>query len=300
MALFRCESLYTPAHVVFDSHSASLSGREFNCDRVPDAEQLQIQLVVGGCGGGGWRRRRVWGRSAQPPFTPEGKVERHFLGTEKRNSLIGRSDEGGVLFGFSAEGEGKELKSGGRRTPGSGLGLGAERAAGGQGRSDFLSRATTSIHIPSIPHSYSQHPPIHHSHTIFLSAHITPTCLSQQCTLCSLPPPFYSRCSSPSYPCLTAHCPSLFSLSPARRLTTASTMTSNNKEEAIELKNKGNDAFKKQDYPAAVDFYTKAIDLYPDEPSFYTNRAQVCLYPPPPPPHREESPLTETHRQTSS
>ena len=220
MALFRCEALYTPAHVVFDSHSTSLSGREFYGDGGflgagldSQVSQLEIQLVVGGCGGGGLRRRRVWGRSAQTPFAPEGKVERHFLGTEKRNSLIGRSDEGGVLFGFSAEGEGKELKSGGRRTPGSGLGLGAERAAGGQGRSDFLSRATTSIHIPSIPHSYSQHPPIHHSHTIFLSAHITPTCLPQQCTLCSIPLPFYSRCSSPSYPCLTAHCPSLLVIS---------------------------------------------------------------------------------------
>ena len=76
-------------------------------------------------------------------------------------------------------------------------------------------------------------------------------------------------------------------------------MTSNNKEEAIELKNKGNDAFKKQDYPAAVDFYTKAIDLYPEEPSFYTNRAQVCLRVPHPP-FGKITLLTEIHRQTSS
>lgn len=45
--------------------------------------------------------------------------------------------------------------------------------------------------------------------------------------------------------------------------------------EATELKNKGNDAFKKQDWPAAVEWYTKAIDTYDKEPSFYTNRAQV-------------------------
>jgi serine/threonine-protein phosphatase 5 len=48
-------------------------------------------------------------------------------------------------------------------------------------------------------------------------------------------------------------------------------------EEALELKNKGNEAFRKQDWPTAVSFYTKAIEVYDKEPSFYTNRAQVCL-----------------------
>lgn len=48
------------------------------------------------------------------------------------------------------------------------------------------------------------------------------------------------------------------------------------KEEAIALKNKGNDAFKAHDWPSALDFYTKAIETYDKEPSFYTNRAQVC------------------------
>ena len=47
--------------------------------------------------------------------------------------------------------------------------------------------------------------------------------------------------------------------------------------EAVELKNKGNDAFKKQDWPTAVDFYTKAIETYDQEPSFYTNRAQANI-----------------------
>lgn len=49
----------------------------------------------------------------------------------------------------------------------------------------------------------------------------------------------------------------------------------NPQEEATALKNKGNEAFKNQDWPAALDFYTKAIELWDKEPSFYTNRAQV-------------------------
>jgi hypothetical protein len=49
----------------------------------------------------------------------------------------------------------------------------------------------------------------------------------------------------------------------------------NPQEEATQLKNKGNEAFKNQDWPAALEFYTKAIELWDKEPSFYTNRAQV-------------------------
>ncbi|KAL5116664.1 Palmitoyl-protein thioesterase 1 [Pleosporales sp. CAS-2024a] len=48
-------------------------------------------------------------------------------------------------------------------------------------------------------------------------------------------------------------------------------------EEATQLKNKGNDAFKHHDWPAALDFYTKAIELWGKEPSFYTNRAQANI-----------------------
>jgi hypothetical protein len=50
-------------------------------------------------------------------------------------------------------------------------------------------------------------------------------------------------------------------------------------EDAIELKNKGNAAFKAHDWAGAVDFYTQAIDKYDKDPSFYTNRAQVCSLP---------------------
>ena len=46
-------------------------------------------------------------------------------------------------------------------------------------------------------------------------------------------------------------------------------------EEATELKNKGNQAFKENDWAAAVDWYSQAIDKHDKEPSFYTTRAQV-------------------------
>lgn len=46
-------------------------------------------------------------------------------------------------------------------------------------------------------------------------------------------------------------------------------------EAAVELKNKGNDAFKNKDFPAAIDLYSQAIKVYDKEPSFFTNRAQV-------------------------
>lgn len=47
-------------------------------------------------------------------------------------------------------------------------------------------------------------------------------------------------------------------------------------QEAVDLKNKGNKAFAAGDWPSAIDFYTKAIELNDKEPTFYTNRAQVC------------------------
>ena len=48
-------------------------------------------------------------------------------------------------------------------------------------------------------------------------------------------------------------------------------------EDAVALKNKGNDAFKAHDWPTAIEFYTKAIEANDKEPSFYTNRAQANI-----------------------
>ena len=47
------------------------------------------------------------------------------------------------------------------------------------------------------------------------------------------------------------------------------------KESAIALKQKGNTAFASHDWLKAVDFYTQAIDVNDQDPSFYCNRAQV-------------------------
>lgn len=49
------------------------------------------------------------------------------------------------------------------------------------------------------------------------------------------------------------------------------------KAAAIAIKNKGNTAFAAHDWPTAVDYYTKAIEKYDAEPSFYCNRAQANL-----------------------
>lgn len=46
-------------------------------------------------------------------------------------------------------------------------------------------------------------------------------------------------------------------------------------EDAVALKEKGNKAFKEHDWPSAIEYYSKAIEANPNEPSFYTNRAQV-------------------------
>ncbi|KAK4105015.1 hypothetical protein N658DRAFT_198032 [Parathielavia hyrcaniae] len=48
-------------------------------------------------------------------------------------------------------------------------------------------------------------------------------------------------------------------------------------EQAIEFKNQGNKAFAAHDWPAAIDFYTKAIELNDKEPTFWSNRAQAYL-----------------------
>ena len=46
---------------------------------------------------------------------------------------------------------------------------------------------------------------------------------------------------------------------------------------AVELKNKGNEAFKEKNWPKALDYYTQAIEKNDKEPAFFTNRAQVLL-----------------------
>jgi serine/threonine-protein phosphatase 5 len=46
-------------------------------------------------------------------------------------------------------------------------------------------------------------------------------------------------------------------------------------EKAAAFKDEGNKAFKAHDWVAAVDFYSKAIELNDKEPTYYSNRAQV-------------------------
>ena len=48
-----------------------------------------------------------------------------------------------------------------------------------------------------------------------------------------------------------------------------------NKEKALKLKQKGNDAFNKKKYEVAEKFYSDALQLNPDSRPFWTNRA-IC------------------------
>jgi hypothetical protein len=80
------------------------------------------------------------------------------------------------------------------------------------------------------------------------------------------------KCSQPSrFPHLLRRA----SQTPAPCPAVTTRIMGNPQEEATQLKNQGNEAFKNQDWANAVDFYTKAIELWDKEPSFYTNRAQV-------------------------
>jgi serine/threonine-protein phosphatase 5 len=47
-------------------------------------------------------------------------------------------------------------------------------------------------------------------------------------------------------------------------------------EQAQAFKNDGNKAFAAHDWVKAIDCYTKAIELNNKEPTYYSNRAQVC------------------------
>lgn len=52
-------------------------------------------------------------------------------------------------------------------------------------------------------------------------------------------------------------------------------MASPDLEAATALKVQGNKAFAEHEWPTAIDFYTRAIEKYDKEPSFFSNRAQV-------------------------
>jgi len=49
-------------------------------------------------------------------------------------------------------------------------------------------------------------------------------------------------------------------------------------EQAVAFKNEGNKAFAAHDWVAAIDLYTKAIELDGKQPTYYSNRAQVHSY----------------------
>lgn len=56
------------------------------------------------------------------------------------------------------------------------------------------------------------------------------------------------------------------------------TIDKETKEKAVALKNEGNKAFKAHNWPTAIDFYSKAIELDDTEPTYFANRAQVGAY----------------------
>lgn len=49
------------------------------------------------------------------------------------------------------------------------------------------------------------------------------------------------------------------------------------KEQAVEFKNQGNQAFAAHDWPKAIGFYSKAIELDDKQPTYYSNRAQANI-----------------------
>ncbi|KAL5594778.1 hypothetical protein BROUX41_001692 [Berkeleyomyces rouxiae] len=48
-------------------------------------------------------------------------------------------------------------------------------------------------------------------------------------------------------------------------------------EKAVAFKNDGNKAFAAHDWPAAIELYSKAIELHDQEPTFFSNRAQAYI-----------------------
>lgn len=49
------------------------------------------------------------------------------------------------------------------------------------------------------------------------------------------------------------------------------------KEESAKLKAEGNKYFASHEWLNAINSYTKAIEMYDQDPSYYCNRAQVIL-----------------------
>lgn len=68
-------------------------------------------------------------------------------------------------------------------------------------------------------------------------------------------------------PIITVSCPSHFLSAPEM---------ATDQEAGVALKVQGNKAFGEHDWPAAVAFYDQAIEKYDQDPSFFSNRAQVC------------------------
>jgi serine/threonine-protein phosphatase 5 len=54
-------------------------------------------------------------------------------------------------------------------------------------------------------------------------------------------------------------------------------VTAEDKVAATALKQEGNKAFAGHNWPAAIDFYTKAIEKNDTDPSFFCNRAQAQI-----------------------
>ena len=50
-----------------------------------------------------------------------------------------------------------------------------------------------------------------------------------------------------------------------------------NNTQALQMKELGNQAYKNKDYSQAINYYTKAIQLNPQDPNFYSNRA-LCYF----------------------
>lgn len=49
----------------------------------------------------------------------------------------------------------------------------------------------------------------------------------------------------------------------------------NAEKEGNELKAQGNNAFRQGDFKTALNLYSRAIETYPNEPTFYLNRAKA-------------------------